>query len=165
MSKRTNRKRSRKSKSQSLARRGTGSVAKTNQSVGVTNQSSRVTSITHSWSAPIPSPATLREFEMVVPGLAERIVRKTELQSEHRMKMESTVIGGDSKRSYIGLVFAFILSLAIIASGTYIAIVVHPWAGSSVIGTGVAGLAGVFVYGTNSRRRERERKESIHRRD
>ena len=97
--------------------------------------------------------------------MAERIVRNTELQSEHRIRMESTVIGGDSKRSYIGLVFAFILSLAIIASGTYIAVVVQPWAGSTVIGTGVAGLAGVFVYGTNSRRRERERKASVPRRD
>ena len=33
---------------------------------------------------------------------------------------------------------------------------VNPWAGVGVIGTGVAGLAGVFVYGTNSSRRERE---------
>lgn len=97
--------------------------------------------------------------------MAERIVRMTELQSEHRIRMESAVIGRDSKLSYIGLFFAFILSLMIIAPGTYIAVFVHPWAGSTVIGTGVAGLAGVFVYGTNSRRRERERKASVPRRD
>ena len=86
------------------------------------------------------------------------MVRMTESQAEHRMEMEKTVIGGDSKRSYLGLFFAFILSVGIVSSGTYIAIFVHPGAGSFIIGSGVAGLAGVFVYGTNARRRERERK-------
>lgn len=155
MSRRAKRKRSRKN--QSVARRRTGSVPQTNRSVEI----AAVTRRTTSWSGPIPSPATLREFDMVVPGLADRIVRITESQSEHRMKMESAVTEVDSKRSHTGLVFAFILSLAIIASGTYIAIYIHPWAGVAVISVDIVALAGVFVYGTNSRKGERERKASI----
>ena len=151
MSRRAKRKRSRKN--QSVARRRADSVAETNQSVEVTS----VTRTT-SWSGPIPSPAMLREFDMVVPGLAERIVRMTELQSEHRIRMESTVIGGDSKRAYLGLACAFVLSLLLIAVGTYAVIWGNPWVGVATFSLDIAVLAGVFVYGTNTRRRERERK-------
>ena len=122
------------------------------------SQSIEVVATATSWQAPLPPPAVMRQYEDILPGSAKGIYQRWETQSDHRMLMESAVVVGGSKRSYLGLVFAFILSLAIIASGTCIAIIVHPWAGSSVIGTGIAGLAGVFVYGTNSSRRERERK-------
>lgn len=154
MSRRAKKRRSREN--QSVARRRAGSVAKPNRSVEIAS----VTQSTATWSGPLPPPAALKQYDDLVPGTAASMVRMSESQAEHRMEMEKTVIVGDSKRSYIGLFFAFILSVGIVSSGTYIAIFVHPWAGSSVIGTGVAGLAGVFVYGTNSRRRERERKAS-----
>ena len=68
------------------------------------------------------------------------------------------VIGGDSKRAYLGLASALILSLLLIAVGAYAVIWGNPWVGVAIFSVDIAILAGVFVYGTNARRRERERK-------
>ncbi len=81
-----------------------------------------------------------------------------EKQSNHRMHMEKTVIGGDSRRSYLGLAAAFFLSAMIIVGGVYLIVNGHDWAGGLLIGLDLVGLAGVFVYGTNARRAERDRK-------
>ena len=81
-----------------------------------------------------------------------------EKQSDHRIQMEKTVIVGDSWRSYLGLAAAFILSATIIGGGIFLIINDHDWAGASLIGLDVVGLAAVFVYGTKSRRAERDGK-------
>ena len=39
-------------------------------------------------SGPIPDPALLKAYDIVVPGLAERIVNRWEKQSDHRMALE-----------------------------------------------------------------------------
>ena len=124
------------------------------------SQSIEVVATATSWQAPLPPPVALQQYDDVLPGSPERIFQMYEKQAEHRMRMESAVVLGDARRSDIGLVFAFILALLIIVLAFYVTIWIHPWVGASIIGTGVAGLAGVFVYGTNSRRRERERKSA-----
>ena len=136
------------------AERRVDSVAESNQSVVAT-----VTQETR-WSAPLPPPAVLEQYDAVAPGAAERILRRWEKQSDHRMHVEKTVVEGDSRRSDRGLIFAFILSLLIISLGVYAVIWGNPWVGIAAIGINIAGIAGVFVYGTNVRERERERKAS-----
>ena len=138
------------------AERRVDSVAESNQSVEKITAVARRTT----WSGPLPPPAVLEQYDALVPGAAERIFRRWEKQSDHRMEMEKATGESDSRRSDKGLLFAFILSLIIISSGTYIAVYVQPWVGASIIGGNIAGLAGIFVYGTNARRRERERKAS-----
>lgn len=75
--------------------------------------------------------------------------------------MEETVIIGDSKRSYLGLGAAFILAAMIIIGGIYVMVTVHTWAGATLIGINIVGPAGVFVYGTNSRRTERAQRAGM----
>ena len=103
---------------------------------------------------------TLKRYDAVEPGASERILDRWEKRSYHRMHAEKAALKRDSRRSATGLIFAFILSLLIISLGAYAVIWGNPWVGVAVIGINIAGLAGVFVYGTNSRRRERERKAS-----
>lgn len=55
------------------------------------------------FSGPLPTPALLKEFDDVVPGCAERIIRMAEEQAKHRQLLEKTVIIGDSKRANQGL--------------------------------------------------------------
>ena len=126
------------------------------------------------WEGPLPPPAALGQYDDILPGSAERIMRMAEAQAEHRIEQEQhssqqedvrvqterTAVIGDSRRAYIGLIFGFILSLLIISLGAYSIIWGNPWVGVAAIGINIAGLAGVFVYGTNSRRRERERRAS-----
>ena len=116
------------------------------------------TEVTTTWLGPIPPPDMLQRFDEVVPGAAERILETAEKQADHRMRMEETVIEGDSTRSYLGLIAGFILSAGTIAGGIFLIMNGHDWAGGLLVGVNLVGLAGVFVYGTNSRRVERERK-------
>lgn len=126
------------------------------------------------WEGPLPPPTALGQYDDILPGSAERIMRMAEAQAEHRIEQEQhssqqedvrvqtegTAVIGDSRRGYIGLIFGFILSLLIISLGAYSIIWGNPWVGVAAIGINIAGLAGVFVYGTNARRRERERRAS-----
>lgn len=114
--------------------------------------------VTSTWSGPIPPPDALRTFNEIVPGSAERIFVMAERQLDHRMRMEETVVRGDSRRSYLGLIAGFMLSVAIIAGGVILVVNGHDWAGGLLVVVNILGLAGAFVYGTHSRRAERERK-------
>lgn len=72
--------------------------------------------------------------------------------------MEEAVVTGDAARSYLGLILGFFIALAVLGCGTFVIVMGFEWHGASLIIVDVIGLAGVFVYGTNSRRRERELK-------
>ena len=176
------------------AERRADSVSESNRSVEIASVARRT-----AWSAPLPHPSVLKQYDDAVPGAAERILRMTESQAEHRIRQaerrtqqedariqqegdriqqenarirqegdrirqegdriqtERTVAIAGSRRGYLGIVCAFILSLLIISLGAYSVIWGDAWVGVAVIGINIAGLAGVFVYGTNARRRERER--------
>ena len=122
-------------------------------------QGQSVEVVAASWEGPLPPPDALRQYNEIVPGAALRILEMAEKQSQHRIEMEKTVIEGDSKRSYMGLVAAFILSAMVIIGGIYLILNDHDWAGGALIGLDLIGLASVFIYGTNSRRVERAAKD------
>lgn len=105
----------------------------------------------------MPPPDVLRSCEDVVPGAAERILVITEDQSKHRMAMEKDAQKGDFRITYLGLATAFTLSLTLIGVGAFTVCIGYAWAGTSIVGVNVAGLAGVFVYGSNVRRAQSER--------
>ena len=106
------------------------------------------------WAGPLPEPEVLQGYESVIPGAANRILKMAERQSDHRMQMDKMVISDGSRRSYLGLVAGFFLSAMVIAGGIYLIATGHDWAGASLVGLNLAGLAGVFVYGSRSRRSE-----------
>ena len=85
-------------------------------------------------------------------------MRMADKQAERRAHAERIAFARDSRRAYAGLIFAFALSLLMLAIGTCAAIWVNPWLGAAAIGVNHAGLVGIFIYVANARRRERERK-------
>ena len=119
----------------------------------------RSTSVTTSFKGPIPPPIILAQYEEVVPGSAERLLAMVESQSAHRQALEKTVVNGDSKRAYLGLAAGFIVALAVVSGGGFLVYNGHDWAGASIITTVVVGLVGVFVYGTQTRKAERQEKQ------
>ena len=76
-------------------------------------------------------------------------------QSAHRIQIENAVVAGDIKSGHWGLAAGFILSALVIAGSIYLIATGHDWAGSALIGLNIVGLAGVFVYGTHTRRADR----------
>lgn len=99
-----------------------------------------------SFSGPLPPPEILRDYESVLPGLADRVVKMAENQSVHRQRLESRVIWFDGVRSSLGLVFGLIIALAGIVAGTYLILSGSSTAGlaSLIIPLGV--IIGAFIY-------------------
>lgn len=109
------------------------------------------------FSGPLPPPKQLEEYEKILPGAADRILKMAERQSSHRQKMEEMIVRSNTRDSHYGVVFAFLLGLVIICGGIYLASIGHPYGTWFSFG-GVATLIGVFVYGTRSSRKERTEK-------
>lgn len=112
------------------------------------------------YRGPIPDPETLARYSELIPNAPERILRMAELQAEHRRDLESRVIRSDTFRATLGVWFAFIICMTTVLTGGYIALQGHAIEGTLLAGGGLAGIAGTFIYGTRSRKEERQRKDS-----
>ena len=109
---------------------------------------------------PIPDPMTLKGYDDICPGAADRIIVMAENQAKHRQEMEKTVIKSRSGDSKLGIICGFIIALTTIVSGTFIVYNGYVWSGAILGSVGPVGIVSAFIYGTNSNRKEREQKES-----
>lgn len=106
------------------------------------------------YEAPLPPPRMLEQYEHVLPGTADRLIRRMEAQSEHRHGLENRKIDADIRSEKRGQIYAFILAgLAIIGSFYLIA------TGKDRLGIGTfittfASLIGVFIFGKVKQGRE-----------
>lgn len=107
------------------------------------------------YSGPIPLPAMLEQYDKVVPGAAERIIKMAEQQHSHRIAIEGKVIASDVRNSFLGVVCAFVITLAVLALAAYSIYRNQPWAAGFFSVLGIGGLVSTFIYGTQSRRQER----------
>jgi len=114
--------------------------------------------VSQSFSGPLPSPDILRQFNDVVPGAAERIIKMAEEQSAHRKELEKSVINSDITRSKWGQILGFIIAISGLAVSAIVGVYGNAYAGG-IIGVGtLASLVGVFMYGSKTRSKERETK-------
>ena len=113
------------------------------------------------YSGPLPRPIDLQEYDRVVPGSADRILKMAENQAIHRQQLEKTVISGDSKRAFCGLWIGAFVALCVLGGAVFLIFEGHDWAGSAIAGLDIVGLVSVFVYGTVSRRHERVQKAEM----
>lgn len=117
----------------------------------------------HEFSGPLPAPTILAQYGEVQSDFPERILRMAEKQAEHRQQLERSVINADIRRAYLGVVCAFLITLAVTVAGFYLILTGHSVAGTIFAGLGVVSLAGTFIYGTQSRKEERQRREQQNR--
>ena len=108
-----------------------------------------------SFSGPLPPPEILSQYDEVVKGAAERILKMAEQQLAHRQGLESAVVNSDISKSYWGLAAAFVLVLTSIICGSLVAYNGQPWAGGAIGTVSIVGLVWAFLEGTRSRREER----------
>lgn len=146
------------------------SPAKRSSSAPQANRSTRV----EVWQeqlhiGPLPSPSDLAEYEDVLPGAAERIIRMAELplemaadQNSHRIQIESKIIQNDVFLSRVGLFMGYSLAAGTVGGGIWLINNGRDTAGLTAIVTAVAGLVGIFVYSDVRKRQERkENKKAI----
>jgi uncharacterized membrane protein len=108
------------------------------------------------YSGPIPPPSIMAEWEKLLPGSADRILKMAEKQTAHRITIEEKVVDGDVRRSDRGLIFGFIIALVMIIGGLIVIGLGHDVAGAAVITGSLIGVVGLFVYAYISREAERK---------
>lgn len=114
--------------------------------------------VSEAFSGPIPPPAVLKEYDVICPGAADRILAQAEQQVEHRqalerMSLEAQIV--DAKASRLERRFGQILGALVAIAGMGFGATVMVLGGSvgAIIGgtlMGGAPLAGVvtaFIYG------------------
>jgi len=110
-------------------------------------------------------PSMLERYEAILPGFSERWLSMAERQEAPRQALERHTIIGDGRRAWAGIISALIICLVTIAAAVLIALGRHDVGAtilSAIFGTsGLVGIAGVFIYGTRSRRQERIDKARI----
>lgn len=104
-------------------------------------------------SGPLPDPYTLGAYNEMIPDGADRIMKMAEKQQSHRMGIEKKAIGRQSAQSLIGQIFGFLIGLAGIGCGTFLAYKGHSTVGSIIAGGTVVSLVSVFVLGKRRSRR------------
>jgi uncharacterized membrane protein len=108
---------------------------------------------------PLPHPSLLARYDEVIPNGADRIMKMAEEQAKHRQYLEKKVINSDITRSYSGLVAAFFLAAGSIGGGVYVTSIGQGIYGVAIFGATIISLVTTFIYGTNSRKRERDEKD------
>lgn len=116
-------------------------------------------SYSESFSSPLPPAWVLREYEVLLPGSTDRILKLTERQQSHRISMESKNLSSDIWLARAGLVFGLIIVLTAMAFGRDIILSGRDIAGFVLAISTVVTLAGVFVYAQT--RREAERRQRM----
>lgn len=103
-------------------------------------------------SGPLPTPDVLKEYDVALPGAAERIMIMAEKEQEHRHNFDNKCRETDSRDSLLGIVFALILGLGTMVAGAFIALKI-PSAAGAISGTimgisGIASIVATFLKGT-----------------
>lgn len=99
-----------------------------------------------SHSGPLPAPETLREYDELVPGTAQKIVDAFSKQVDHRIEVEKKVVSHGMWIEKAGQMFAFILALATLSGSFWLIVSGFSAAGVAGIITAVASLIGIFIY-------------------
>jgi uncharacterized membrane protein len=86
-------------------------------------------------SGPLPHPQLLAQYDEVVPGGADRIVKLAENQVKHRQTMQSR-----------GQMFTFVLALVVLVGGIGLVALGNSVEGLVPLVAALAGLGGLFFY-------------------
>ena len=97
------------------------------------------------FKGPIPPPEILRDYENIKPGFAERIIAMAEREQNHRHDIENKLVISEIKNTKLGLIFAFIIGISAIFSGTYILLNGYKLGGSVLSGIAAITLVGYFI--------------------
>jgi uncharacterized membrane protein len=113
----------------------------------IDNPSAPIVQVASSFSGPIPPPNVLKQYDEVVPGAADRILRMAEQQSAHRQRLEEQAIANMDRNARWGMAFGFIVILSCIAVAAYCIYKGENLTGFAMVIGSIAGLSGTYIYG------------------
>ncbi|MFA4975313.1 MAG: DUF2335 domain-containing protein [Candidatus Paceibacterota bacterium] len=97
------------------------------------------------FSGPVPPPEIMERYEKIYPGSAKIIFEEWDGQVKHRQSIEKSVIKTDNTKSLLGVIFGFIIVMAVIIAGVYTALRGFPIFGGGLSLAGLAMLATAFI--------------------
>jgi hypothetical protein len=86
-----------------------------------------------------------------------------ENQSAHRQYIEKWAVIGGTMLSYFGVLCAAVIALGTLYVGSQLILNGYIISGSTLGGGGLVGLVTAFIYGTRSRKEERQQREQRNR--
>lgn len=104
------------------------------------------------YQGPVPPPAILDRLENLLPGAADRIFTMAEKEQdashEHQRKQDdgaTLIVKNEHSQNMIALIFAFIICLVFVISGTVLVLYGHEKLGAFLIGTTLLGVTSSFL--------------------
>ncbi|MBU1175263.1 MAG: DUF2335 domain-containing protein [Alphaproteobacteria bacterium] len=101
------------------------------------------------FQGPIAHPAHLREYEEILPGSAERIIKMAEENLEHSRAMQDKALSADIRDIQDGRKYGFFALLALILGAIICGMTGHEVLAGAFLGAGALGTIGVLVKGRN----------------
>ena len=105
---------------------------------------------TTSHSGPIPSSQELANYDLIIPGSAERILQMAEANNQHQIDLEILALTSARKEQFLGQIFALLVTTMAFASAITAMIMGYSETASIIAGTTVVGLAIAFIKGAKS---------------
>lgn len=102
------------------------------------------------WSGPLPPPATLYQYELVQPGLADRIVTMAETVTTGEIKIREKIATAEIESARIGQSLAFLLTIVALGAAIYFFAVGNATAGGLLLSFPVIMLIRSFLTGLHS---------------
>jgi len=113
------------------------------------------------FSGPLPHPEILKKYEEVVPGTGKVIVETFEKQARHRMSVENVVIASDIKNETLGIFIAGGMGFSGFFLAGFALYLDRDITALTILISELTVFAGIFIYGKNENRKERENKEKM----
>lgn len=118
------------------------------------------------YSGPIPPPESLARYEEILPGSADRILKMAEKQQEHRMILETKVVGSQTVQSKRGQVFGFIIVFLCVVVAIFFAVKFRMTTfAASFLSVTMVVVVGLFLTGRNVMKKDLESKSKDQRKD
>lgn len=102
-------------------------------------------SVVEEYSGNIIHPRIARGWEELCPGAANRLLTMTEIEEQHRIWWERSAMESGARFQYLGLAFAFLVSLSLIAGAIYCASIGQPWVSAAFLATSAVGMVRAFL--------------------
>lgn len=117
------------------------------KNIGPQNIKKIVVAMRHSehFSGPLPHPEHLALYADLIDNGAERIMKQSEEQTEHRIVSERKIVNWTLAQGVFGQIFAFILAILFGIGGLYLTMHKHAAVGGLMIAAPVMTMIGAFL--------------------
>ena len=108
---------------------------------------------TEHFSGPLPRPDHLEQYAVLIENGAERIMKQSEDQTDHRIRSERNIVNWTLFQSIIGQLIAAALAVAAMYLGYKMVMDGHDWAGGVMLGVPVMTMVVAFLKYSNHHRK------------